>query len=141
MNMKKKFLILIVMQFILSFGLVLPSYSLQQNQNIIAVTPKEAADLTKKHLDDIDFVILDIRTPGEYQSGHLPNSILIDFYSKEFVNKISRLDKKKTYLLYCRSGNRSGRSLDLFRQMKFQQVYHMSNGIIGWTSEGLPVVN
>ena len=128
------------MQFVLSFGLVLPSYSLQQNQNIIAVTPKEAADLTKKHIGDIDFVILDIRTPGEYQSGHLPNSILIDFYSKEFVNNISRLDKTKKYLLYCRSGNRTGKSLDLFRQLKFKLVYHMSNSIIGWKSEGLPVV-
>ena len=138
--MKKKLLILIVMQFILLFGLVPMSYSLQQSQNIIAVTPKEAADLTKKHLGDIDFVILDIRTPGEYQSGHLPNSILIDFYSKEFVDKISRLDKTKKYLLYCRSGNRTGRSLNLFRQLKFKLVYHMSNGIIGWKSEGLPVV-
>lgn len=66
--------------------------------------------------------------------------ILIDFYSTEFVYKISRLDKTKTYLRYCRSGNRQERSLELFKQLKFKRVYHMSNGINGWKLKGLPIV-
>jgi len=140
-DMKKQFLVRIMMPlYIFSFLLIFPAYSLQQDNNIITTSPKEAVVLIEKHKGNADFVILDIRTPGEYQTGHLPNSILIDFYSKEFVNNISRLDKTKTYLLHCRSGNRSGRSLGLFRKMKFKLVYHLADGIIGWELEGLPVI-
>lgn len=138
--MKKKHLIYLVPFCIFSILFIFPSYSLQQDNNIITVLPKEAAGLIEKHKVSTDFVILDIRTPGEYQTGHLPNSFLIDFYSKSFVDRINRLDKTKTYLLYCRSGNRTGRSLELFRKMKFKLVYHMANGIIGWKLEDLPII-
>jgi rhodanese-related sulfurtransferase len=65
---------------------------------------------------------------------------MIDFYSKTFSEEINRLDKGKAYLIYCRSGNRSTRSLELFQKLKFQKIYHLSSGINGWKSEGLPVV-
>ena len=112
----------------------------QSDQQFTAVSPKEASDLIETHKGDSDFIILDIRTPGEYQSGHIENSIMIDFYSKTFAEDINRLDKGKTYLLHCRSGNRSTRSLALFEKLKFQKIYHLSSGINGWKSEGLPLV-
>ena len=99
-----------------------------------------AADLINRHGEDADFIILDIRTPAEFQSGHLRNSLLIDFYSKTFARQIDRLDRTRTYLVYCRSGNRSGRSLKLFKQLKFQRVYNMATGINGWKALGLPIV-
>jgi rhodanese-related sulfurtransferase len=104
------------------------------------VSPKEAFALIETHKEDSNFVILDIRTPGEYQSGHLKNSIMIDFYSKTFAEEVNRLDKGKTYLIHCRSGNRSTRSMGLFKKLKFQKIYHLSSGINGWNSEGLPLV-
>jgi rhodanese-related sulfurtransferase len=138
--MKKKFLIRMVPLFIFSFGLILPSQSMTDDNSIITISPREAADLIENHKGDTGFVILDIRTPGEFQTGHLPNSILIDFYSKTFVDKLSRLDKTKRYLIYCSSGNRTGMSLELFRKMKFKRVYNMASGIIGWKLVGLPVI-
>ncbi len=137
--MKNKSALYGVLIFICLFGFILTSYSANYGQNIIAVSPKAASDLIAQHSGDSEFVILDIRTPGEFQSGHLPESVLIDFYSKTFAEKISRLDKNKTYLIYCRSGNRSTRSLGLFQNLKFQKVYHMASGIIGWNAEGLPL--
>jgi len=96
--------------------------------------------LIEKHNGDSDFVILDVRTPGEYQSGHIKDSIMIDFYSNSFMDEIGRLDKEKSYLVYCRSGNRSARSMSLFKKLEFQKIYHLSSGINGWNSEGLPLV-
>jgi rhodanese-related sulfurtransferase len=119
---------------------ILLSPRAQSDQQFTAVSPKKASALIEKHREDSDFVILDIRTPGEYQYGHIKNSIMIDFYSKAFVEEINRLDKGKTYLIYCRSGNRSTRSLELFKKLEFQKIYHLSSGINGWKSEGLPVV-
>jgi rhodanese-related sulfurtransferase len=138
--MQRKLTGYIILLFIILFGFILPSCQAKQEQNITALSPKEASNLIEKHKGDFDFVILDIRTPGEYQSGHLQNAVMIDFYSKSFADKIGHLDKEKSYLVYCRSGNRSARSMDLFRKLQFQKVYHLSTGINGWNSEGLPLV-
>jgi rhodanese-related sulfurtransferase len=119
---------------------ILLSPSAQSDQQFTAVSPKEASALIEKNEGDSDFVILDIRTPGEYQSGHIENSIMIDFYSKTFAEEVNRLDKGKTYLIHCRSGNRSTRSMELFKKLQFQKIYHLSSGINGWNSEGLPLV-
>ena len=125
---------------VILFGFILPSCQAQQDQNITALSPKEASKLIETRTGDSDFIILDIRTPGEYQSGHLKDATMIDYYSKSFGDEIGRLDKEKSYLIYCRSGNRSARSMDLFKKLKFQKIYHLSSGINGWISEGLPLV-
>ena len=138
--MKKKPITYAIPIFIIYLGFVLPSLSAQDSTRIIAVSAKEAADLIDKHNGDSDFAILDIRTPGEFQSGHLQSAILIDFYSQTFADRLSRLDKEKKFLIYCRSGNRSTRSLEIFKKLKFQKIYHMANGISTWKSEGFPVV-
>jgi rhodanese-related sulfurtransferase len=122
----------------LAFILLPPSA--QSDQQFTAVSPREASALIEKNEGNSDFVILDIRTPGEYQSGHIENSIMIDFYSKTFAEEVNRLDKGKTYLIHCRSGNRSTRSMELFKKLQFQKIFHLSSGINGWNSKGLPLV-
>lgn len=138
--MKKKLITYAIPIFIICLGFVFSSLSAQDSTRIIAVSAKEAAGLIDEHNGDNDFAILDIRTPGEFQSGHLQSAILIDFYSQTFADRLSRLDKEKKFLIYCRSGNRSTRSLEIFKKLKFQKVYHMANGISTWKSEGFPVV-
>ena len=130
---------IILLQLIL-MGLILPSCSVKQDGIITALSAKEASVLIKKHQGDPGFVILDIRTPGEYQSGHLKDAVMIDYYSKSFMENIGRLDRDKSYLVYCRSGNRSARSMDLFKELQFQKIYHLSSGINSWYAAGLPVV-
>ena len=138
--MQKKFTAFGIILLVAFWAFILLSPSAQSDPQFTAVSPKKASALIEEHKEDSDFVILDIRTPGEYQYGHIKNSIMIDFYSKAFAEEINRLDKGKTYLIYCRSGNRSTRSLELFQKLKFQKIYHLSSGINGWKSEGLPVV-
>ena len=138
--MKKKLIIFAIPIFIICLGFILPSLGAQDSTRILAVSAKEAADLIDKHNGDSNFAILDIRTPGEFQSGHLQSAILIDFYSQTFVDRLRQLDKGKKFLIYCRTGNRSARSLEIFKKLKFQKIYHMANGISTWYSEGFPVV-
>ena len=78
---------IILLQLIL-IGLILPSCSAQQDGAITALSAKEASTLIENRRDDPEFIILDIRTPGEYQSGHLKNAVMIDYYSKSFVDEI-----------------------------------------------------
>ena len=128
-----------ILLIIVLLGLILPSSHAQQDQNITALSPTQAFELIKKNQEDAHFVILDLRTPPEYQSGHIKGAIMIDYYSKTFADEIARLDKEKSYLVYCRSGNRSARSMDLLKKLQFKKVYHLASGINGWISAGLPL--
>lgn len=76
-------------------------------------------------------VLLDVRTPDEYNEGNSPFAKNIDFYSPDFRNTIGKLDKNATYFLYCRSGNRSGQTLGIMKSMGFREVYDLAGGWSG----------
>jgi rhodanese-related sulfurtransferase len=78
--------------------------------------------------DEGSGVLIDVRTPGEYSNGHAPASVNIDFYGEDFRDRIDNLDRNEVYFLYCRSGNRSGRTLKLMKELGFQNAYSLSGG-------------
>lgn len=84
-------------------------------------------------------VILDIRTPEEYATGHLKGALNIDFYAPDFAAQIGALDRDTEYLVYCHSGNRSGQAMDLFRDLDFTAVHELGGGILSWSAAGLPI--
>jgi rhodanese-related sulfurtransferase len=86
-----------------------------------------------------DLVVLDIRTPEEFAEGHLEGAVLVDFYDADFADQLAALDPDVPYLLYCRSGNRSGQALGVMEQLGFTSVANVDGGIIAWTGAGLPV--
>ena len=88
-----------------------------------------------------DVVLLDIRTPGEYKSGHIQGAVLVDYYARDFFEELRALDRNKTYLVYCRSGNRSAKSLAIFNRLGFRRVYHLKTGIRGWLEEKYPLAH
>lgn len=96
--------------------------------------------LITKHADDTNAQIIDVRTPAEFQASHIANALLIDFYDKKFIEQLEQLDKEKTYLLYCRSGNRSGKTLQLMKNLGFKAAYNMQGGMRAWTKAKYPVV-
>ena len=104
------------------------------------VSPKEASTLIQNNQNSPDFVIIDVRTPEEFTDGHIANAVNIDFYSATFRDELNKLDKSKNYLIYCQSGNRSGKARDIMGELGFQEVYNMSGGIIAWNAEGLPTI-
>ncbi|MFC1552405.1 rhodanese-like domain-containing protein [Candidatus Latescibacterota bacterium] len=108
--------------------------------NYIDLHAKESYDLIKENEGNKDFIILDVRTPKEYDSGHLANAINMDFNSSDFKEMLATLDKDKPYLVHCRSGGRSSNALKIMREMKFNKVYHMLGGILGWIKAGYPTV-
>lgn len=102
--------------------------------------PAEAKTLMAQHEGDPDFAVLDIRTPGEYDQGHIAGAISVDYYNPQFKSRLERLDRAKTYLIYCRSGNRSQKALKIFSDMGFERVYHLSGGVIAWQAKGYDLV-
>lgn len=76
-------------------------------------------------------VLLDVRTPDEFNSGHLPSSTNLDIMSFEFRDEITKLDKNKTYFVYCRSGNRSGQACMMMMDLGLK-AYNLVGGIGAW---------
>jgi rhodanese-related sulfurtransferase len=104
------------------------------------LSPQEAASQIRLHGNRPDFVLLDVRTPNEYREEHLQGAVPIDFLSPSFQQELERLDRGKTYLVYCRTGNRSGKAVSIMRELRFPNVLHMSGGILKWKEAGLPTV-
>ena len=86
-------------------------------------------------------ITLDVRTPGEFNEGHIEGAQLIDFQSGNFESEIGTLDKTKTYAVYCRSGNRSGQAVKVMSDAGFTNLYNLDGGVIDWANAGLPLVN
>lgn len=77
-------------------------------------------------------VIIDVRTAAEVRSGAIKGATNIDLMRMDFQQNIAKLDKNKTYFVYCRSGNRSGQACQLMGDMGFEKVYNLSGGMMGW---------
>ncbi|HAQ50235.1 MAG TPA: rhodanese-like domain-containing protein [Gammaproteobacteria bacterium] len=85
--------------------------------------------------------IIDVRTLAEYKASHIKEAKLIDFYNKNFIDNISQLNKTDTYLLYCRSGNRSGKTLNIMKKIGFNKVYNLQGGVNDWKKQGYSLVH
>jgi rhodanese-related sulfurtransferase len=85
-------------------------------------------------------IVLDVRTPEEFASGHIEGALNIDFNSGNFANEITRLNPSETYAVYCRSGSRSGQATSIMHKAGFHDVSNLNGGVIDWTNDGLPLV-
>jgi rhodanese-related sulfurtransferase len=85
-------------------------------------------------------IILDVRTPEEFVSGHIEGALNIDFNSGNFANEITRLNPSEKYAIYCRSGSRSGQAASIMHKAGFHDVSNLNGGVIDWTNAGLPLV-
>lgn len=102
-----------------------------QSQNN-AVKQLEAEAFEQKLKQTNTYNLIDIRTPDEYKQGHLENAIMIDYYSSDFKNELSKLDKSKPLFYYCASGGRSGKTIPILKELGFKEVYELKVGFNGW---------
>lgn len=105
-------------------------------------------EATKK-VDPVEFseviaqpgvIILDVRTPEEFNAGHIANAININVADSNFSSEVSKLDKNATIAVYCRSANRSAVATNEMAELGFTDMYDMQGGIIDWEAAGGPVV-
>ncbi len=103
------------------------------------LTPQESKEMITKNDNNPQFVLLDVRTPAEYQNGHLEGAVNVD-YQSDFKTEIEKMNKEKKYLIYCRTGIRSDNAMQIMRHFGFKEVYNMLGGISLWTDQGFSVV-
>ena len=110
-----------------------------QQGSLRGVTPQEAIELVQRNKKNPDFVILDVRTPEEFQSGHIEGAINVDYYNPGFEVELGKLDRAKTYLVYCRTGSRSENTFAYMKELQFRQIYDLEGGITAWRAAGFSV--
>jgi rhodanese-related sulfurtransferase len=103
------------------------------------VTVEQAYDLIRQQSGKANLVILDVRTPAEFREGHIEGAILLDVSAPDFEKRLGTLDRGKSYLVYCRTGNRSARAVQAMERLGFRSIYHMNQGILGWQQKKLPL--
>ncbi len=83
--------------------------------------------------------VLDVRTAREFQQGHIEGAINIDYYADDFAEQLTALDPNIEYLVHCRSGVRSSKSLAILESIGVKQLIHLDGGIKAWLASGLPL--
>lgn len=113
------------------------------HDSVVVQTGQVAKNVTTGEFDSLialnNGLLLDVRTPDEFNAGKIAKSENIDFYGSDFQDAISKLDKSKPVYVYCRSGRRSGVAMNLMKEMGFVTVYNLDGGIISWQESGLSV--
>jgi rhodanese-related sulfurtransferase len=91
----------------------------------------------KEKLDaSLDGVIVDVRTPVEWEEGIIPNAVLNNIHEQQgFMDYVESLDKDKEYFMYCRSGARSGNACAYMESQGFTKTYNLAGGILNWPFE------
>lgn len=77
-----------------------------------------------------DAVLVDVRTPVEFDAGHIASAINVDYENANFESEVKKLDPSKTYFVYCRSGNRSSKSIVIMKNNGIKNIYDLSGGIV-----------
>ncbi|MGD9606487.1 MAG: rhodanese-like domain-containing protein [Leucobacter sp.] len=88
-----------------------------------------------------DAIILDVRTADEYAGGHLDGAQLLDFNGGDVAAAIPSLDPDAEYLVYCRSGNRSGQAIALMEQAGFSNLTNLGSLEQAASTTGIQIVS
>jgi rhodanese-related sulfurtransferase len=126
--MSKHIILIYLVFFVLSFGCkpkIQPKYTetidVNQADSIIAANR--------------EIILVDVRTPEEYNEGSIPKALNIDVENDSFNINIANLDTLNTYLIFCRSGSRSLLAIEQLEASGFRYLYNMDGGYLEWSEK------
>lgn len=122
-----------ILLFSLAFVLVSMSYTFAQSTDVKGISVAEFEALMK---NKGAVRVLDVRTPAEVAEGHLPGAVNIDYTNENFKSELAKLDKKRTYLIYCKAGVRSDNAASIMKAAGFTHLFTLNGGIEAWQEAG-----
>ncbi len=106
-------------------------------QTTTAIKTIDAKSYSEKINTTPNAQIIDVRTPDEFNSGHIDKAVNIDWFESDFATKIGSYDKSKPVFVYCKVGGRSMKAANKLEEMGFTTIYNLDGGMLKWESEGL----
>lgn len=141
------YFLIVGMPFLIAIGVLMFSTHIK-NQNQTSVegisdtNMEEITTVSQEEVqnasEDENIVIIDVRTPAEYDESHIPGAINIDIYGEDFNGKVQELDKDKTYYVYCRTGGRSSSAISIMTNAGHESVFQINGDFVAWQEAGLP---
>jgi len=125
--MKIKFILLVVMSFLFT------NCQGQKSKNIQSVDVKTFAEKLKSNENP---QLLDVRTPEEFNSGHIEKATNVNWNSDDFLTKCEKYDKSKPIFVYCKAGGRSSQAASKLAKLGFKEIYNLEGGIMKWDAAG-----
>ena len=101
---------------------------------------KVISDSQFTEIQHADYILVDVRTAEEYESGHIQDAVNFDFYSESFQNDILSLDKSASIVLYCRTQNRSTKTANYLKENGYKEIAVLEGGITSWVKNGNDLV-
>lgn len=98
------------------------------NECVELLSPEEY----KSRITNNKVQLIDVRTPREYNTGHIKSAKNIDFYSRTFKKEFEKLEKDKALYIYCRTGSRSRHAANKLVEFGFKEIYDLKGGIVRW---------
>ena len=109
---------------------------LYNKQSTLSFNPDKFEEMSKEP----GAVLIDVRSAFEFRGDKISGAGNISFSASDFKERVQVLDKEKTYLLYCQTGNRSLMAARTMKEMGFNKVYSLRGGIENWKHLNKPVV-
>ena len=100
----------------------------------------EISDAQFTEIQDTNYILVDVRTAEEFESGHIQDAVNFDFYSESFQNDILTLDKSSSIILYCRTQNRSTKTANYLKENGYKEIIVLAGGITSWVKNGNDLV-
>ena len=115
--------------------LIFYSCQIFESTEIIVISDAELTEI-----QDTDYILVDVRTREEYESGHIKDAIHFDFYSELFQKEILSIDKSSSIILYCRTQNRSTKTANYLKENGYKEIAVLEGGISKWIKNGNDLV-
>ena len=124
-----------MLRFVFFFLLLIYSCQIFESTEINIISDAQYIEI-----QDTDYILVDVRTLEEYESGHIQDAINFDFYSESFQKEILSLDKSASIVLYCRTQNRSTKTANYLKENGYKEIAVLEGGITSWVKNGNDLV-
>ena len=124
-----------MLRFVFFFLLLIYSCQIFESKDINVISDTQFIEI-----QGTDYILVDVRTIEEYESGHIQDAINFDFYSGSFQKEILSLDKSSSIILYCRTQNRSTKTANYLKENGYKEITVLEGGITSWVKNGNDLV-
>lgn len=104
-----------------------------EKATVVSYQNVNVADFDKAISED-DVIVIDVRTPEETAEGTVDRALELNFYDKDFSERLLALDKSKSYYVYCKAGGRSAKTARLMVKNGFSKVFNLEGGYTEWSA-------
>lgn len=106
------------------------SFSQEPNNYLVNVNDLKELFISKS-------LLIDVRTPEEFQEGTIENAINLNFYEENFNDEVEKLDRHIPVVLFCKAGGRSAQAYEIFKQKGFKNIKEIDGGYDAWSQKAI----